>query len=245
MDKYKILIVDNSLKYRLQLEKILLEYNDEFEIYFFEKPKKLTIQTIVKINPSFIFYPADSVTPAVDKLLLKIELKKFKVILTAKKPENGIHVFNYDAFGVLLKPYKPNMVVKYVRKAIRIIETAKPKRPNADLRNRDTIPIATQDKINFIPKVNIMYCKANGPLTTFYLTDGSTIVSENSLGFFTTELGECDFIRTHHSYCVNTKFVNTIIQNKNVFCELNTGERIPVSKRKEKVFFQLFDFIRK
>ncbi|WP_372934042.1 LytR/AlgR family response regulator transcription factor [Mariniphaga sediminis] len=84
---------------------------------------------------------------------------------------------------------------------------------------------------------DIVFCKAEGSYTQVILKDRPKIISPRNLSWFEKIINAESFFRVHKSYYVNLKFVRKVFRNEDKVC-LSTGENIPLSRYKKKLFWQ-------
>ena len=83
---------------------------------------------------------------------------------------------------------------------------------------------------------SIVYIKANGRYSDFYLMDGSRKTASRNLGEYEKLLPNENFVRTHQSYLVNMNYVEHISKSDGYVVKLiNNDKLIPISKRKQDV----------
>lgn len=96
----------------------------------------------------------------------------------------------------------------------------------------DILALPSKDKVELVAKKNIVYLKAEGRYTQFFLSCGATKLASRNLGSFARLLPPNQFIRVHHSYLVNMAYVKHLDKAAGYYLELMNGRYIPVSKRK-------------
>jgi two-component system LytT family response regulator len=230
----KIVIVEDSLHLQIQLKEQLMLINENFEIFIY-RHTNITLKAINTIMPDIIIYCIEKKNEKTDNLLTKIDSQTFNLVLTSSYTDDALEAYNYDAMGFLLKPYSIALVTKICNKIIQNLTMIDIYKSN----NSKFITIGYSNKIEIVKKTDIIYCKSEGKYTVFYLANGKNVISSTNIGKYEPQLSSDGFARVHHSYCVNLNYVNQIQKGDHVFCELNDGSRVPVSKRKEKVFFKL------
>jgi two-component system LytT family response regulator len=99
------------------------------------------------------------------------------------------------------------------------------------------VAIASIDEISFLKMEDIMFCKADGKYTRFYLANGTSCMSSRNLGDYEDRvLDESCFFRIHNSYIINMRFVARINKREGISCEMINGLSIPISKRRQEDF---------
>ncbi len=100
--------------------------------------------------------------------------------------------------------------------------------------NSDFLAITSIDKHEILKISEIMYFKADGKCTLIYLKDGRKICSYKNLGEFDFISHKRNFfIRVSRSCILNFDFVIRVLKKVGCYCELENGDLISVSRRKE------------
>lgn len=104
---------------------------------------------------------------------------------------------------------------------------------NRSKTKREYVAISSIDEISFIKMDDIMYCKADGKYTRFFLSNGESCLSCKNLGDYEDKVLDTNhFFRVHNSYIVNMRFVGLIDKRDGFSCRLLNGFSIPISIRK-------------
>jgi len=104
---------------------------------------------------------------------------------------------------------------------------------------REYVAVSALDKIDFIKMTDIMYCKAEGKYTRFFLSNGETVVSSRNIGDYELRILDINnFFRVHNSYIVNMRYLSRINKLDGTSCEMINGEQVPVSKRRQEDFIK-------
>lgn len=157
-----------------------------------------------------------------------------------------INIVKPELISVDLKPLIMQEVISAVNKIVKKIEM----QSFIDINNsdevalfnsskvrREYVAISSIDEINFIKMDDIMYCKADGKYTKFFLANGSTFFSSKNLGDYENRVLDIDhFFRVHNSYIVNMRFVASIDKRDGLSCKLLNGISIPISSRRLEKF---------
>lgn len=105
------------------------------------------------------------------------------------------------------------------------------------------IGISSQDEIVFRYIRDIIYCKADGCYTSFYLKSGEKFVSSRNISALEEKFPSDFFFRTHKSYLVNVFELETYIRKDGGYRILSNGDTVPVSCRKKEQFLKFVDRI--
>lgn len=105
----------------------------------------------------------------------------------------------------------------------------------------ERIILATATHYHIVLIKDIVYCKSNNSITSFYLYNGQQIVVSTSLKEYEKQLSRHSFFRSHQSYLVNINYICTIDKTNAFSLTLSNGCEIPVSTRKRKELMQLLN----
>ena len=112
----------------------------------------------------------------------------------------------------------------------------------ANKRNKvGKISIATLEGYSLIELDTILYLESQNAYTTFYLQDGSKLLSTKNIGYFEEALLDEPFLRVHNSCIVNLSKVTKYVKADEGYVILCTGKPIKVSRSKRDsllIFFQ-------
>ncbi len=182
-------------------------------------------------------------------LLDNIKNKEIQVIFITAYNNYAINAFKYSAVDYLLKPLQIEELIASVEKAEQRIKQGAMKNQIEILMNKlhpekssnkdEFIAIPTVEKIEFIEIKNINHIEADGTYTSFYLNDEKPVVSSKNLGEYDKMLADNNsFFRVHHKYIVNLRFVKSISKSDGVYCEMESGKLIPISRRRKDDLFK-------
>jgi two-component system, LytTR family, response regulator len=166
--------------------------------------------------------------------LEKFPQRDFEVIFTTAHKEHGIDAIKNEAFDYLLKPIDIDELHKTIS---RFFKKNKPIDETLlliekQLKKHQVIVLKSQELDEYIPLEKILYLKAEGNYTEFYLEGGERRLISKSIGYFEKRLETSNlFVRLHHSILANcTKFQK--YEKKEGYMILKNGDKVSVSVRK-------------
>lgn len=130
-----------------------------------------------------------------------------KIILTTAYPEFALEGYEYNVTDYLLKPISFERFTKAIKK-LPILTTGKPIIPP------DYLFVKSEYKLLRVDFNNILFLESLRDYVAIHLTDGSKILTLQSLSSFVQELPEHLFARIHKSYIVALNKINFIEKNK-------------------------------
>jgi two-component system LytT family response regulator len=167
-----------------------------------------------------------------------------KVVFITAYDEHAIAAIRKGAFDYLLKPINSSDLRNCIQRIQDVdAQTADVQSipSNSDkneenLINSDLIGITGLDAIIFLKIDDIIYLKADGKYTMIQTTT-EHITSSKNLKVFETMLPESKFMRVHHSFLLNLKYIKKFQKEYNNLV-LENGAQIPVSKSRKDLLMQ-------
>lgn len=100
--------------------------------------------------------------------------------------------------------------------------------------------ISLCDKYELIfPKISeIIYCKADGFYTQFFLKDGTTILVSKNIKEYESILPPEHFFRAHKSFLINLNEIKKYIKGEGGYIVMENGDNVPISIRKKEDFLK-------
>lgn len=168
------------------------------------------------------------------------------VIVISSHKEYAIEAIKHNVVDYLVKPINILEFKKSVKKVIDLYErTEISKRTKENERSLVHIPVQEEGLLVkykngyvAIPKRNIVFVKADGKCSEIHVNDGKRYTSYKNLKEFENVL-PTEFIRIHHSYLVNSRFI-VYYSREMAHVKLSIGKELPVSTRKREELFKKF-----
>lgn len=235
----KILIIDNETSLRQVLKNMVLLLSKNHII----DEANGVVSGIDKINsfhPDVVLLDIEMEDGTGFDLLKQITQIQFQLIFTTAYNQYAVQAFKCSAIDYLLKPIDPIELKNSLEKAEKNIANHLLKQQlevlllqvNKTDTSSKQIVLKDTKKTYFVNANDILYCKADGAYTVFYLTDKTTIYQSHNLKYFEEILQDYGFIRTHHSFIVNKNRVKSY-DKKIEMLMLEDETAIPVAQRKK------------
>ncbi|MFC0181796.1 two component transcriptional regulator, LytTR family [Pseudarcicella hirudinis] len=180
------------------------------------------------------------------ELLEEFPDSAFKIIFIIDNEQDVLKIQETEALEYLLKPISQAKFTLAIEKA-RLQPANLVKHPTStkDFENRLLkITFRSRTGLHIIPLNELLYCEADGGYTTFYLKDGSKLVSSKPLKEYATILPGELFIRIHQSYIINIDYV-VLFSNRNTVilktAKNGSGKEIPVSIRRKEELLKILE----
>lgn len=193
---------------------------------------------IDKSEPDVLFL--DIQMPALSgfEMLDELTYKGCEVIFVTSYNEYAIRAIRYSALDYLLKPIQTDDLKSALE---RYIQHSEQLQLNTRLNNlKSNLQAKENDELHLVVSTKqgehrflvneIVRCEADSNYTILFLTGNRRFVASKTLGDIEHMLAESEFIRVHKSHVVNTKHIQHLTVEGNLF--LRNGEKIPVSRRR-------------
>ncbi|WP_234423129.1 LytR/AlgR family response regulator transcription factor [Flavobacterium sp. RSP49] len=203
------------------------------------------INAIKLKKPDLVFLDISFNEDTFFNMLGELELSIPKLVFISANKQDAEIAFKQNAIDFILKPVSFNTIILAVYKVIKRIKMERSYQTqkinaiqllNSFNQPNDYVAVSSLDKIELISMSQIIYCKAEGRCTTFFLLNGKKIVSSKNLGEYSTVLDPNYFFRIHHSYIINLRQVVKICKKEGYFCEFPNGVLLAVAKRRQEDF---------
>jgi two-component system LytT family response regulator len=239
MNKYKAYIVDDESDNISLLKYFLKKYCLNIEIIGESETFDDSINDLNILKPQILFLDINLKDKNGFDILDVIVASETEIIFVTAHQEFALKAFKYSAIDYVLKPILIDDLIIAVNKAIIRIEekivfdNQTTNNLISSKNNSSTVlTITSLDKIEIVKKTEILFCKSDGRYTTLFLNNKPEILACKNLGEFETQLKEEFFYRIHNSYIVNINYVKNINKKAGFYCEMVTGEFLPIAKRR-------------
>lgn len=246
----KAVIIDDEKQSRNTLAGLLERYCSSVMLLGEADGVRAGVELIQNTNPDVVFLDIQMRDGSGFRLLDNIEKINFNVIFTTAFDQFAIRAIKFSALDYLLKPIVPQELVNAVKKAekIKTRDKALEGKDISELleayhKSAETqkIMLVTTEK-KFLVEVNsILRCESDSYYTTFFFTDGSSLILSKTLKETEKMLSEFDFFRPHKSYLVNKKYIKGFLKQEGGFIVMTDETRIPVARRKRELVREILN----
>jgi len=194
---------------------------------------------ILKVNPKLVFLDIEMPGGNGFELLAKFDPPFFETIFVTSYGHYAISAIKYSALDYLLKPvmiedikqiperYNKKQEVKYLADQYKLLKE------NLSEKQKKII-INNKTKLEYLSFDDIIYLKADGNYTLFFLKNGSKQLVPKTLKEYDEMLcSDNSFIRIHKTYIVNAIYIDHIEKGESTLLLLKNGTRLEVSRRKK------------
>ena len=245
MKQLSAVIVDNDNETTEILNSFVEENHSILKIVGHGSSVEKSLDLIKSNKPDVIFIDISSKNENLPDYIKDLYFNLPKFIFVSSNELYAFKAFKLNAVDFLIKPLNFNDIILSVYKAIKQIEMEicfqkqkvnEVNGLNTMYQNNEYIAISSIDKIELVRTDDIIYCKAEGKYTNFFLVNDKKILSSRNLGEYVSVMDPKYFFRIHHSYIVNIKHITKISKKDGYSCELINGTSLPVAKRRQEEF---------
>ena len=241
----KAIIVDDELNARLSLRGILEENFPDIAIVAEAKDVPSAVKTIHEHKPDLVFL--DISMPGYSGLeLLKFFDQSqitFKIIFVTAFSEYAINAFELSAVGYILKPVRVDALEKALHKVMENsndLEKLKTLQTNMENPLDKKVALNTGDGITFLELHDILYLKADGSYTHFYITNKHRITVAKKISDFERLEAMGNFLRIHRSHIINLARIQKILKQDGGSVIMENGESLSISAERKASLYDKF-----
>ena len=244
----RAIIVDDELNARLALRGILEENFPEIEIVAENVDVPSAVKSIHAFQPDLVFL--DIAMPGYSGLELlnffDVNTINFKIIFVTAFAEYAINAFELSAVDYILKPVRIDALLRALTKVndSNSLEKIKVLQNNLDLPQNKKIALNTGDGITFIELLDILYLKADGSYTHFFLSNKNKITVSKKISEFERLEQVGNFMRIHRSHVINLERIQKILKQDGGTVIMDNGDELSISSDKRTILLEKFDSFR-
>ncbi|MFN4146944.1 MAG: LytR/AlgR family response regulator transcription factor [Runella sp.] len=193
---------------------------------------------ITTTKPDLVFLDISMPFMSGFELLEKLNDIDFDVVFVTAYDDFALTAFEFCALDYLLKPVAGDRLLKTIER----LKKNQKKYFNKQLLDflsttiygagqiPKTIAFPTLHGVDFIKTDEILYAEADGAYIHVFLTNQKKIFISKTLKEFERLVENLNFIRIHHSYIVNLKFIKKYIRGEGGTIVLSDGTSLQVSR---------------
>ncbi len=248
----KVLIVDDEPKARRILKSYIEEYSPAFKVIESVDSVAEAVKAIKKHQPEIVLLDIDM--PGEDGFALfnYFDSIDFHVIFVTASREHAIEAFKVSALDYILKPIDISQLIKALEKARHYRQPMLREQIsmlNRNLRstnNKNTsdngdsginrIAISLMESIEFIKLEDIIFLKADGSYTEFYLEGDRKLLSSKPIGDYDIIEKQPGFMKTHRSFLINLPKVQSYQKESGGYIVMKNNHSVNLSRYKKEEF---------
>ncbi len=236
-------IIDDEPDSRKTISNIITNYCDDVEILGEAEDVASGTELIKTTVPQLVFLDIKMPDGSGFKVLENCINFTFSVVFVTAFHQYAIKAFRFSAIDYILKPVNPQQLILAVNKAKTLAPDFNqiPERINTLLYNREElkkIALPTLNGYRFVKVETIIRCEANNNYTTFFLTNGETIMVTRTLKEYEELLTNKGFLRVHQSHLINLAHVEQYFKGEGGVAVMSDGSQVSISRRKKELFLK-------
>lgn len=242
----KSIIVDDELKSRESLKKMLAAFCQDVEVLDTCQNVAEAVKAIDEFKPDVVFLDVQMQGETGFDLLSTLDDIDFEVIFTTAYSEYALKAIKFSAVDYLLKPIDIDDLQKAVAKvekkqspnvADRLKQLLQNLKGGSSIENYK-LALPTAEGLTFIKTNEILYCKASGNYTEIFMEGGKKHLVSRPLKEYDDLLSDHTFFRIHHSYLINLNGVKSYIRGEGGQVVMSDNATLDVSRRKKEAFME-------
>jgi two-component system LytT family response regulator len=240
---YKSIIIEDDIELAQTLAKIISVEAPSFELMGIAGSIAEGEKLIAEVKPDVAFFDVELKDGLSFELLEKLPKIDFEIVFVTAYSHYAINAFQYSAIDFVVKPIDPDDIR---RASERALESLSKKNIDERIKNllfnrsnensEQRIVLQTAGSVHVVKVKDIIRCESDINYTTFYLSDGKSIVVSKTMGEFERILPPY-FFRAHRSNLINLNYV-VEVKKRSGIAILSNNEKIEISSRKKDAFFQ-------
>ncbi|HCD52865.1 MAG TPA: DNA-binding response regulator [Balneolaceae bacterium] len=239
----RVIIVDDESGARTVLRTFLQECDEEVEVLAEAGSVPEAVKVINQHNPELVFLDVEMPGQNGFSLFEYFEDIDFQVIFVTASRDHAIDAFKVSALDYILKPIDQVQLCKAVAKGVEIQPLLREQvnmfKNNAEEKNApERIALSTSESIEFVAISDILFLKADGAYTEFYLAADKKITVSKPLGEYAFLEKQPHFMKTHRSYLINLKQVKRFRKEDGGDIEMINGKSASLSRYRKDAFIE-------
>ncbi|SKB72281.1 LytR/AlgR family response regulator transcription factor [Dyadobacter psychrophilus] len=237
------LIIDDEIKARLILAHYLeTAITEQIDIKHAESVNE-ALEIMKSYEPGIVFLDVEMPYRNGFDFLMERKNPDYDIVFTTAYNQYAIQAIRFSALDYLLKPVDPGelqfAIDRHLEKVREKIQAPKQelfdnlveniqKKEIKDFR----LAVPSSEGVFFFTLDEILRLEADKNYTSIHLVGKRPFVSSKTLKHFDEMLGDFNFIRTHKSHLVNSRYIKQVAHN-NQYVLLADGSQVEVSRRKK------------
>ena len=241
----KSIIVDDEMKSRESLKKIILTFCEGVDVLATCQNVNEAHQAITNLKPDLVFLDVQMQGETGFDLLALFPKIDFDVIFTTAHSEYAIKAIKFSAIDYLLKPIDVAELQASLEKAQskqngNILERMKQLLQNVKSQSPEHYKLAlpTAEGLTFIKVEEILYLKASGNYTEIFMREGQKHLVSRHLKLYDDLLTDQNFFRIHHSSLINLNYIKNYVRGDGGYVVMTDNASLDVSRRKKEDFLE-------
>ncbi len=243
----KVFIVDDEPKAVDTLKKALQTFFEGVEVVGEANGLEEAYQGILASGPNLVFLDIEMGNESGFQLLEKFNQVNFHVVFVTAHEEFALKAIKFSALDYIIKPAGISELKAILQKIeegqVADQENMKVRHMFSNFVSKDKrehkITLAVSDGYEFIKVDNILYLRADGSYTDFFLQGGIRLTTSKNLKFFESILEGYGFYRIHNSTVINLKYIKRFNRSSGGYIVMEDDAEFSISKSRKDEFMEL------
>ncbi len=246
----RAIVIDDEMKARSLLTTILREYCPTVNEVFEAEDLPGGVAIIKEKHPDIVFLDIEMPGYLGVQILDFFDEHEinFHIVFTTAYNEYAIKAFQMNAVDYLLKPLRPNQIKESVAKVEKMVQQKNISAQLVELKEAmqnnkfGKIGLPVSDGIYFVRIEDIIYLKADGMYTHFYLlNDEKKVISKPMKMFVEILKGDPTFYRPHRSFLINVRFIKQLVKKDGPYIIMDNEGIVSISREKKDELITLLE----
>jgi two-component system, LytTR family, response regulator len=245
----KAIVIDNEDNIRLGIVQRLKKHCPNIYQVYEANGVETGIKAIQNIQPDIVFLDVEMEDGTGFDLMKRLGGFKFQLIFITAYDKYAVNAFKFSAIDFLLKPIDLDDLIASVNKADKHLKSSSMEMQFQILQeslssikdSEKKIVLKDSESIYFVRVSDILYCKAEGPYTEFFLIGQQKITISKTLKDYEDLLEQYGFVRTHRSYLINVKKITRFDKADGGSLVMENNHLVPVSVRKKEEIMEMLN----
>jgi two-component system, LytTR family, response regulator len=230
----KAILVDDEMKSRLTLQKLLESYCPEISVAGSCGDIGEAYDLVKNSRPDVLFLDIEMAGSTGFDLVEKFDAPEFHIIFVTAHSQYAVKAFKFSATDYLMKPVDVDELKTAVKKVKDRLSETKEKQ---DLPKKMLL-LRTSESGIYVDPAEIVHLEADGSYTIISMQNGEKHYLSQNIGTYESQLDAGIFVRIHKSHIINLKHLKKANQYEG-FAEMTDGRRLNISRRNKDHFFKL------
>jgi two-component system LytT family response regulator len=233
--QYKVILVDDEPQALAGLQAILAQNCPEVCVVELCYDTTQAALAIIRHRPDLVILDISMPGESGIDFLKKLGSFEFNVIFATAYHQFAIEAFRLSAVDYILKPFSAEIVCEAVKKAVQAhqqkhdAERFKVLSEIMEGRGGRLMIPGKSGRREVVKFDDIIYCKAEGYLTHFFLKGGRKLNCSTNIGEFKTALKPYNFLSPHRSFLINMNEIRSLDGNSEELL-MSNNDKITIAR---------------
>lgn len=238
----KAILIDDELPNLHNLKALLETYCPQVEVCAMAQQAAEGKAALYTYRPDLLFLDIQMPDQDGFSLLRSLSSYDFEVIFVTAYDQYAIHAMRFSAVDYLLKPVNISELQAAVDRAAKQRQLKVQNRQVGHLmawleaqsrKDELRIALSTMQETRFVKTTEIIRCESASNYTTFWLSDGTSLLVSKPIYEYDDLLSPHGFVRCHQSHLVNKHYIRSWQKEYGDFLQMTDGAQVPVSRGKK------------